>query len=923
MRRWKVTLAAFLVLGWAWLPAVAPGQSRKARSSMSSGRWVGQDGHDVAGRSPAPGPDGVQDVHIALEGIPAGRSVRAATLTAHGGGEWTFNRPGNAWSCVVERHASATRADLYFQPAQAETGRPFQLRLELDDGRTVALAVQGGRSNPDLRMEGSGLKVAWLGQDGSDHVGPGASVGPDGHQDVHLRLDGLTTQAPIDEIALDAPDRPGWRSGRNPERRGCLEVTRSEPDPTSGDLWFQPDADLAGARLRVRVRYRDGRRDAAEFVGERCDPQAPPPAIPLPRVAPLAVTVRWVGQDGSNRVGPGDVSVRLSGLLDLPEILGMSLTNQAGGAWDLKRGEGPHTPEPLALPLSLEPVSDSPGDFVLRFPPHRDETGSTLTLRLDRRDGSVSFLPIAGGPCDPGQRGGEGPAPGSMVAKPGDDLQRLVDQYGEVRLAPGTFELNQPLTLTRAVTLRGGRESVLRFRQSAGAEPWSAAIKLRHGGITLEGFSVRFAGPVRWLEGIPDGPAVIGTTDPFDPPQRDLIAGIALKGLNAEAPPTSNAAAWEPAPHLARLRGASCGVIESNIWTGGPIEVWGGPWSFERNQFQGTLAGTTSPAVLVAHDAHDLTVRSNSTRPSRTAGKTWRFLVLTGTGHGIQVEDNQIEAVGPRDGDRAPDANAPEIVMTESYSVHFEGRPSGLSPDGRIVQIPPPPGGSARTGSALAILRGAGEGGWCRVIQALDSQTYLIDPPLASADIVVSIASGFVDTAFRRNRIDARGGSVALPFLLAGNHFGTRVESNHWQGGGDAFRIVACPTESPRGWGWTRAPMMGLVIASNRIEGSRLGGLIAVEQGEHARSTQGRVYLSARVRGNLAVSGPPPRSRDGAALTLGADGADAGALIVDLAGNETGGRADDPLASLRVISATVNGQVVRQRSFSLPRASGR
>jgi hypothetical protein len=900
------------------LVAEAHGQAARPRTSLS-GRWIGQDGHDLVGPSPTPGPDGVQDVRITVNGVPAARRIVGATITGLGGGEWTNNRPGNAWHTAIERRSGATTADLFFEPGKAETGRPFRVVLSLDDGRALTVDVRGGTSDPNRRMASAMMKAAWVGQNGTDRAGSGPGVGPDGFQDVQLQLTNLARNVPVDHVAITGPNRLEWRSGTNPRRRPGAEVHRPENDPATADVWFQPDRDLAGMALSVTVTYGDGRTDTARTAGTRTDPKLRVAAVPLPRIVPNSITARWLGQDGTNRVGPGDVRVGLSGLPRDRRIVAAALSNSARGIWGSRFGDGPFTAEPYALPLSLE--LDTAGTRAdLRFPPDRDESGGILTLRLVLDDGSMTLVSFPGGPCDAGLRAGEGPAASSVEARPGDDLQALADRHGAIRLAAGTYDLDRPLTITRAVTIRGVPGSVLRFRQPAGSEPWTAAIKVRHGLTTLEGFAVRFAGPVRWREGINDGPAIIGTADNFDPPQRDLLAQICLIGLDLEAPPASGGAAWEPAPHLARLRGASTGRIEKNTLRGGPIEVWDGPWSFVGNSFRGTRSGTSSPSVITVHNGHDLVVKENTTIAASDAGKTWRFLVLIGSGVNVRVEDNRIEGVGPRDDDTIPSANAPEIVLTESYSIHFEGKPTAISPDGRILQIAEPQGEPARTGSAVAILEGPHAGTWHRVAHAIDPRTYLVDPPLPKGDYAVSLASGFVGMSLERNRIDARGGSVALPILLAGNHFGTRVIGNHLLGGGDAFRIVACPTERPCGWGWSRVPMLGLTIENNTIEDSPRGGLLAVEQNDKARTTLGRVYLTGTFRGNTAVYTRPPKApaRDvRVAFTLGEPAADPGAMVLENPGNLARFDGGTVPPVLRIASARINGRDARGQTVAL------
>ena len=60
------------------------------------------------------------------------------------------------------------------------------------------------------------------------------------------------------------------------------------------------------------------------------------------------------------------------------------------------------------------------------------------------------------------------------------------------------------------------------FAQGPAEPPWTAAIKIHGSHTTLQGFAVRFAGPIRWKDDVSYGPAVIGATDNLDknPPTR-------------------------------------------------------------------------------------------------------------------------------------------------------------------------------------------------------------------------------------------------------------------------------------------------------------------------------------------------------------------------------------------------------------------
>ena len=154
------------------------------------------------------------------------------------------------------------------------------------------------------------------------------------------------------------------------------------------------------------------------------------------------------------------------------------------------------------------------------------------------------------------------------------------------------------------------------------------------------------------------------------------------------------------------------------------------------------------------------------------------------------VENNQVSGIGPRDTDTIPSMNAPELILTEAYKLHFEGQPTGISADGRLVRLPEPQGEPARTGAAVAILDGPDAGTWRRVTQTIDARTLVVDPPLKPIPQALSVSTGFVDQTYRGNKIDARGGTVAVNLVLVGNHFGPKVLDNH-------FLARARPSRSP------------------------------------------------------------------------------------------------------------------------------
>lgn len=888
----------------AWLGLVA---ALGPAPAGPAGRWLGQDGHDLVGTAPTPGPSDVQDIHFHLTGLPPGAKVASATVRAAGGGEWKLGGPPGSWLALVVKAPGASSADVYIEPYQAETGRTFEIGLTFDDGRSTTIVVRGGKADHRLRMPSSRLEARWVGQDRRDLVGPGPNAGPDGVQDAHIALGRLAARADVRSILIEGPGGQRWQFGPNPEALPRAELVRQPGDPARADLFFQPTRDLGGPALKLTLTYADGKTDSAGVTAGKADPALAMPTSGPPTSMPLDLRTRWLGHGGVN---PGDVRVAIDGLPAAGRIVGVDLGDGEVAAWS-DRGAALM---PDSLPLTFR-RADDPTRAELAFPPARDESGATMTLRLVLADGRSAVGSFPGGPCDPSLRA-EGPARTSVVARPGDDLNDLANRFGVVDLAAGVHRMSRPLVLNRPVTVaaRPGAEVV--FAQGSNEPAWTSAIKIHAGRTTLDGLAIRFEGPVRWDRRVAYGPAVLGTTDDRDRPTGRVLAGLTFTQLDVQAPPASSK--WEEAPGVFRLVGATNGTIERNTLRGGMIELWGGPWRIAENTFDGPRDDTFAHALIAAHEPHDLTIAGNTARQRDARGKAWRWLVLTNRGANVRVADNRIAGIGPRDDDRVAHPNAPETILTESYRLNFEGKAAGVSADGLVVAIPPPQGGPARAGSVLAILSGPQAGQWRRVVLPLGPESYLLDRPVALGGGAVALGPGFVGTSFEGNAIDDLGSTVAIPFVLAGQHFGTKVANNTTRGGGFSARVVATATESPGPWGWSHTAMFGLAIEGNTFEDARHGALLIVEHNEHTRPSRGRVYASGMVANNVfaatdAVPGKP------VGLTIGEPpSGDLGELVVTESGNRSRGR---PVA-LRIRAATINGRAVRDETVVLPAGPG-
>ena len=258
------------------------------------------------------------------------------------------------------------------------------------------------------------------------------------------------------------------------------------------------------------------------------------PRSPLPKVEEVTLTARWLGQDASDPSRPGDIHVALDGLpapivaVEMSDTVREKWSYRASDRVDVRLGG-----RPGSLGVGIRPDGRSAD---LHFAPYRDTARETFSIRLVGPDGRTWHGQFPGGPCDL-SRLSPMPEASRAEARPGDDLQALLDRNGTVVLAAGTYRLSRPLVLARPATLTGRGDATLLFRQDPGDRPWGTAIKLRRGNTTLEGFAVRFEGPVRWDPTVSYGPAVIGMTENTEAGYDELKNQVVFRNLDVEAPP--------------------------------------------------------------------------------------------------------------------------------------------------------------------------------------------------------------------------------------------------------------------------------------------------------------------------------------------------------------------------------------------------
>ncbi|MBV9469192.1 MAG: hypothetical protein JO316_12630 [Abitibacteriaceae bacterium] len=897
-------------------------ENAKGAPSVPTGTWLGQDGHDFVGPSATVAGSDVQDIHVALAGLPPEREIAGAVVLREGGGEWDYNGHENHWAAALVRAPHATTADLYLEPSHADT--PFiTIRLHYGDGTMTELHVAGGKTDPKLRMPGVELAVRWVGQDGQDWVGATPAVGPDGLQDVHLALSHLSTKVELKSLLVQGAGTK-WQYGLNPEGYANAELIRHPDDAAQADLFLQPTQDLNGQTLSLTAMY-SNISDTTTVPAATCNALLKMPAPKLFKLAPNHITAHWLGQDGKSPKGRGDIHVTLDGLPLERSLAAAVLSDAVGGEWIYRSNDKINIEgNPKDLPLLVERATQSP-KAQLYFPPYRNENHTRLTLRLIFDNEETTVMQLDGGPCDPYRRG-RAVAATRVVAKPGDDLNELCNRFGTVRLTRGKYLLQQPLVLNQSVMIIAEPGTVVEFSQRAeDSSTWMAAIKINCSHTTLQGFMVRFATPIRWRKDGRFGPAVIGSTD-YETSQDDARCNITISGLDIESSPMLPGTPLEEAPRTIRMVTATSGHITHNILKGGVTEVMNGPWEITHNEYHGTVPGTFAYDTFAGHYTHDVLVQDNHLHPLGPHGKTWRFLVLTQQGAHDVVTDNTVEGIGARDDDTLPNPNAPELILTEAYRLHFEGKPAAMAVDGRILQVPMLHMPGVQSGDVVSVLDGPHAGQWHSIAQVINPTTFLMDTPLPPGDYAISIATGFVGEYFGNNTADTRGSSITANLVLAGNHFGPRVVGNHLIGGGEGFRILATPTEAPNIWGWSHAPFLGGVFKNNVIE-DYLRGTFDVEHSQYVKSSRGRVYMTVDIANNTfgwstAFLQKRKQKDPQFQLVAGTIGdslsLDAGELIVHMHGNHV--LKANPVSSSHFVvkAAQVNGRLMREKQFSLP-----
>ena len=447
--------------------------------------------------------------------------------------------------------------------------------------------------------------VAVLGQDGVDLVGPDASQGSDGIQDLHLRLSGLS--GTVEEISVQAPGGFQWATSPDPTGAAFAEYFPSS-SPGVGDLYLNPQVrsdqpapggtlPLGGSTgslislangdvLTVKIDYQgqSSPDTVTTVVSGLVSATDPMPAEPVPANVVNALQVNDLGQGGTSLYyEQGFVHLVVTATNGLTfnsgtfDQVSWTLSDQAGYEWDSTAATLGHNHLYADLRSGTNNVVD------MYFPPVRDEapasgsTSPTMTLGvLVPGVSTVYATNFVGGDWNPAARANSlnsqpAPAPAPTT---GAQLVALLastnPEYDTIDLpANTTIVVTQPLEITHSVGIIGDGSTLL-FQQGSSA-PWpasaSGAIYVNSPAysniqLTLSGFTIRFdmSAPIRWSDPSGAGPTLF---DPENNPAgvehavidtRDSntnlnVTSLTLSNMQIYGPPAFNGSAFAAIAH--------------------------------------------------------------------------------------------------------------------------------------------------------------------------------------------------------------------------------------------------------------------------------------------------------------------------------------------------------------------------------------
>lgn len=793
------------------------------------------------------------------------------------------------------------------------------------------------------------MSATYLGQTGTvDLVGADAGMGSDATQDIKISISGLPANVPtpkeIQSIKIIGPAGFAWEYGPNLGGNATAEFFRSV-DGTTGSLYINPtirsNQDANGvplgsstgslvtltnsAKLNLVVAYKyaaglpDETLASPLTVTSLASPPLSMPAVVTPAkvIEPgvsttgTTITITDLGQVTGTTSQRGYVQLRVSGLDTSRDLGQVNISDQAGFSWS---STGAGTPDEQKIAIDRTGRSSTAD---LYFQPVRNErvnvTGVDPARNMILRftyvgDNESNGEPkqyvqhFAGGTWDPSAAFEPFGAAYPTSISNGTDLQTaLGSTAGVINLSPGALiNISQSLEINRSLKIVGNGATL-----RVDASGWTTAnngvfftdnslnlLVNRRVKISLENFKIEFTSASSWLTPsssgggtVDDGFAVINLSK-ADQAQHELsMLGMTVKSpanLLGSAPSSSH---WVMNVQLVKSGARDRGAIVSNYFTGGSVALTGGPWTVTDNYHFGAISAYTySPAAFAARASRDLVFKNNTAYQSLSTGRISRLINLPTSSYNALLESNSF--TGGMDGTEG--VNNPEIILTETNDIYYEGRTGAISADGRVLRLLKPSSAvdyraytvtnsdSFSSNLVVSILNEKNADGspnpyagkWYPVAQriGISPPTYLMRDPLPQGDFAVSLVAAFQNDRVLNNTIDM-GTNASTAIALAGGVFGSQVVGNTIIGGGqgsgsftgtaiqvDSIESNKSPGDSsgtfPIPDRWSRLPSYDVIVTGNTIKNSPRGVVVYSAYAEDIRNTSGRRLVTANIFNN-------------------------------------------------------------------------
>lgn len=799
------------------------------------------------------------------------------------------------------------------------------------------------------------VTATYVGQSNSvDLVGVDAAVGSDSVRDLEITLNGLPPASAlrtVRSIKLTGPSGFAWEYGANLAGSANAEFFRSA-NGLSGSLFINPtirsNLDVNGvplgsstgglitlangAALAIKVEYAyDGQTPTDETV--QVPPVvaglASPPLSMTPTVTPanlldeplVALNV-FAAQETAPVTRLGYVHIQLTNL-PAKQFGELTISNQAGYSWSslapttdyryhkrievVRTGTGP-TADLYFSPVRNESVNvtgvDPARNMILRYSYVGDNDGAT-------QEPNQYVKHFAGGNWDSDAIFEPIPTtqyPGAITTESTLRSALLDPQYGVITLSSSaaiSITDVQALQINHSVRIVGqGGGATLQVN----ATSWTptstpgvfyttnAGIGNRRIRIELYNITIQFDAVASWFNRATNSTADVAV---INLNANRAVHSLQLDSLVVKSPPSLQGTApgptnWVMNVDLLRTEGNDRGEIVNNYFYGGTVATAGGPWTITGNTHLGAVAAYThSPGAFSSGGSRDLILRNNTVYQAASVpnGRIARLVNLEDSSFNALIEGNSF--TGGIDGTEGQ--NNPEIIVTETNEVYYEGRVGAVSADGRVLRLLKPsaavdyrgftsPDDPTYAGWVVSILNERDAignpnpyaGKWYLAAQRIETTppTYLMRDPMPPGDYVISVGAGFRHNRYLSNTIDmgtlGAGGMSARPttgIVLEGAAFDAQVVGNTIKGGSHqstwtsaAIAVNAVQTNKNPGGNevvpfpiptnWSRLPSFDVMVVGNTIRNVPNGIYVHTAQAKDVRSTYGRRLVTATIEEN-------------------------------------------------------------------------